>query len=176
MQNKNPLDEWAKQKRQRYAVRLVIFAILVGFFVLTSAKHITRSLIVVTIFLIIYVLLLSLARIATQKSRQAETASVAKGNPPYYRARLTADSLQALNISLPDSTNSSNRTIAKFGIPGRLSVGSHQMSFIPDNKIRGIDFSEPLNFDYDFFLAFKLSKLWAQLTPSVSLGLSNKND
>ena len=175
MDNESSLSDWTKQKKQQYFVRLIIFVFIVCYFLLTSSKHLTLSLIIVFIVLAISLIMFVINTFMTIKYRQLEDESVAKEGSASYRSRLTAGALQTLNITLPKASSGTKRTITKYGIPGRLIIGRNQLSFVPDNKIRGIDFGEPLNFDYGFFTAFRLIKLWTLPFPSAALGLSSKN-
>jgi hypothetical protein len=175
MKNQPLLNDWVKKKKRVSTTRLVIFILIICAYIFTSPKHITRSIIVGCIFLVAYSIVFALVYLDKLKARKTEMKSVDGGHDFTYKVRLTAESLQLLNITLPDSSVAANRTISKFGIPGRLSVGDHKFCFLPDNAIRGIDYNEPINFDYDYFTDLRLVKLWNPPLSSFALGLSNTN-
>jgi hypothetical protein len=173
MKNSTALSDWANQKRRRNLVRLVVLIFIVAFGVLQAKNHLKSIIIVFGIILIIYAAL-SLFLHISERSR-AKKGDFSQDDFPSFYGRLTSSALQSLGVNLPEMTNSASRTVNKFGIPGELRFEKHQLSFTPSNALRGLDFIEPINFDYDYFEEFSLVRNWDKLFADYWLGLSNKN-
>jgi hypothetical protein len=173
MNNSSALSGWVKQKQRRNYLRLALFILIVAFGILQAKNRLKSIIMVFGILLIIYIVLSLLLRIS-ERSR-TNKSNFNQVNTRSFYGRITISTLQVLGVNLPEMASSTSRTVNKFGIPGELRFEKNQLSFRPGNAIRGLDFIEPMNFDYEYFENFSLVRNWNKLVADYWLGLSNKN-
>jgi hypothetical protein len=173
MKNGSALSHWINQKRRKNFVILVVLICIVALRSLQAKNHLKNIIIVFGTLLIVYVAL-SLILHISERSRDKK-GNINQNDSPSFYGRLTKSTLQILGVNLPEMTSSASRTVNKFGIPGELRFEKNRLSFRPGNAIRGLDFTEPINFDYDYFENFSLIRNWNKLGIDCWLGVSNKN-